>query len=270
MWIDTHCHLDARDFDADRDGVVAQARAAGVGHIVVPAVARWNFDTVRALAHRHGGCSYALGIHPIHAAQASDDDLAELRRQVAASMDDPRFVAIGEIGLDFFIPDPDVERQNAVLRAQLRIAREFDLPVLMHVRKSQDQVGSAAIKAGVRGIAHAFNGSPEQARRFVDAGFKLGFGGVFTFSRANRVRRLANEMPIESIVLETDAPDLAPSWLSDDQFGEQGGVRNVPAEVARIAEAMAQLRGISIDALAEQARRNSIEAIPRLATLLQA
>ncbi|NWK44148.1 TatD family hydrolase [Ralstonia pickettii] len=270
MWIDTHCHLDASDFDADRDAVVAQSRAAGVDHIVVPAVARWNFDTVRALAHRHAGCSYALGIHPIYAAQASDDDLLELRRQVAASMDDPRFVAIGEIGLDFFIPDYDVERQTAVFRAQLRIAREFDLPVLMHVRKSQDQVCSAAGKAGVRGIAHAFNGSPDQAHRFVDSGFKLGFGGVFTFSRANRVRRLAQDMPIESIVLETDAPDLAPAWLADDQFGEQGGVRNAPSEVARIAGAMAQLRDISIEALAEQARRNSIDAIPRLAALLTA
>ena len=270
MWIDTHCHLDASDFDTDRDAVVAQAHAAGVNHIVVPAVARWNFDTVRALAHRHAGCSYALGIHPIYAAQASDDDLLELRRQVAASMDDPRFVAVGEIGLDFFIPDYDVARQTAVFRAQLRIAREFDLPVLMHVRKSQDQVHSAAAKAGVRGIAHAFNGSPEQAHRFVDSGFKLGFGGVFTFSRANRVRRLAQELPIESIVLETDAPDLAPAWLADDQFGEQGAARNAPAEVARIAEAMAQLRGISIDALAAQARRNSFEAIPRLAALLHA
>ncbi|GCB02958.1 TatD family hydrolase [Ralstonia sp. SET104] len=270
MWIDTHCHLDASDFDTDRDAVVAQAHAAGVDHIVVPAVARWNFDTVRALASQHAGCSYALGIHPIYAAQASDDDLVELRRQVAASMDDPRFVAVGEIGLDFFIPNHDVERQNAVFRAQLRIAREFDLPVLMHVRKSQDQVRSAAAKAGVRGIAHAFNGSPEQAHRFVDAGFKLGFGGVFTFSRANRVRRLAAEMPIESIVLETDAPDLAPAWLAADQFGEQAGVRNVPAEVARVAGAMARLRGITIEALADQARRNSIEAIPRLAALLQA
>ncbi|MCO5398127.1 TatD family hydrolase [Ralstonia soli] len=268
MWIDTHCHLDAREFDDDRDTVVAQAHAAGVNHIVVPAVARWNFDTVRTLVHRNAGCSYALGIHPIHAAQASDDDLVELRRQVAASMDDPRFVAIGEIGLDFFIPNFDVERQNAVFRAQLRIAREFDLPVLMHVRKSQDQVRSAAAKAGVRGIAHAFNGSPDQAHHFVDSGFKLGFGGVFTFSRANRVRRLAAEMPIEAIVLETDAPDLAPAWLADDQFSEQVGTRNTPAEVARIANAMAQLRGMSIEALAEQARRNTIEAIPRLASLL--
>ena len=200
--------------------------------------------------------------------QAVDQELAELRRQVAASMDDPRFVAIGEIGLDFFIPDPNVERQNAVYQAQLRIAREFDLPVLMHVRKSQDQVRSAAAKAGVRGIAHAFNGSPDQARAYVDSGFKLGFGGVFTFSRANRVRRLAAEMPIESIVLETDAPDLAPAWLADDQFSEQVGTRNAPAEVAGIAAAMAELRGISIDALAAQARRNSIEAIPRLAALL--
>ncbi len=270
MWIDTHCHLDAREFDADRDAVVGQARAAGVHHIVVPAIARWNFDVVRALAHRHAGCSYALGIHPLCAAQASDDDLIELRRQVAASMDDPRFVAIGEIGLDFFIPDPQVERQNAVYQAQLKIAREFDLPVLLHVRKSQDQVRSAAARAGVRrGSAHAFNGSDDQARRYIETGFKLGFGGVFTFSRANRIRRLAAEVPLESIVLETDAPDLAPAWLAGDQFSEQVGTRNAPAEVAGIAAALAALRGISVDTLAAQARRNSVDAIPRLAALLE-
>ncbi|CAH0439342.1 TatD family hydrolase [Ralstonia pseudosolanacearum] len=270
MWIDTHCHLDAREFDADRDAVIEQARAAGVRHIVVPAIARWNFDVVRALAHRQAGCCYALGIHPLCAAQASDDDLIELRRQVAASMDDPRFVAVGEIGLDFFIPDPQVERQNAVYQAQLKIAREFDLPVLLHVRKSQDQVRSAAARAGVRrGIAHAFNGSDDQARHYIETGFKLGFGGVLTFSRAHRIRRLAAEMPLESIVLETDAPDLAPAWLADDQFSEQVGTRNAPAEVAGIAAALAELRGISLDTLAAQARRNSVEAIPRLAALLE-
>jgi TatD DNase family protein len=139
----------------------------------------------------------------------------------------------------------------------------------MHVRKSQDQVRSAAAKAGVRrGIAHAFNGSPDQARHFAESGFKLGFGGVFTFSRANRIRRLAAEVPVESIVLETDAPDLAPAWLADDQFSEQVGTRNAPAEVAGIAAALAELRGISMDALAAQMRRNSIDAIPRLAALL--
>ncbi len=170
------------------------------------------------------------------AAQASDDDLIELRRQVAASMDDPRFVAIGEIGLDFFIPDPQVERQNAVYQAQLKIAREFDLPVLLHVRKSQDQVRSAAARAGVRrGIAHAFNGSDDQARHYVDTGFKLGFGGVFTFSRANRLQRLAAQMPLEAIVLETDAPDLAPAWLADDQFSEQVGTRNALATTVSIS-----------------------------------
>lgn len=136
--------------------------------------------------------------------------------------------------------------------------------------KSQDQVRSAAARAGVRhGIAHAFNGSDDQARHYVDTGFKLGFGGVFTFSRANRLRRLAAQMPLEAIVLETDAPDLAPAWLADDQFSEQVGTRNAPAEVAGIAAALAALRGISIDTLAAQARRNSVDAIPRLAALLE-
>lgn len=120
-----------------------------------------------------------------------------------------------------------------------------------------------------RGIAHAFNGSDDQARHYIETGFKLGFGGVLTFSRAHRIRRLAAEMPLESIVLETDAPDLAPAWLVDDQFSEQVGTRNAPAQVAGIAAALAALRGIAVDTPAAQARRNSVEAIPRLAALLE-
>ena len=271
MWIDTHCHLDASEFDADRADVTDAAAAAGVTGIVLPAVAVANFDVVRGLAHTDPRCVYALGIHPLYSRAAGQADLDELRRQVTASIDDPRLVAIGEIGLDFFVPGLDAAHQTWLYAEQLKIARDFDLPVLLHVRKSQDQILAQLRRAGVRqGIAHAFNGSHDQAHHYVTHGMKLGFGGNVTFSRARQIRRLAAELPIESIVLETDAPDLAPAWLADDQFGEQGGVRNVPTEVARIADAMAQLRGISIEALAYQARRNSIDAIPRLEALLQA
>ena len=267
MWIDTHCHLDASEFDADRDGVIGAAAAAAVSGIVLPAVAVSNFDAVRGLAHGNRHCVYALGIHPLCTPGAGQADLDALRSQVAASIDDPRLVAIGEIGLDFFVPGLDAAHQTWLYTEQLKIAREFDLPVLLHVRKSQDQVYAGLRRAGVRqGIAHAFNGSHEQARRYVEHGMKLGFGGNVTFSRARQIRRLASELPIEAIVLETDAPDIAPAWLSDDQFGEQHKARNTPGEVAGVARVMAELRGLPERELADAMWRNSVAALPRLAT----
>ncbi|MFS8973933.1 TatD family hydrolase [Cupriavidus necator] len=266
MWIDTHCHLDASEFDADRRQVADAAEAAGVRGIVVPAVAVWNFEAVRALARQDARCVYALGIHPLCSPGTGQADLDALRREVAASMGDPRFVGIGEIGLDFFVAGLDAEHQTWLYAEQLKIAREFDLPVLLHVRKSQDQVGAQLRKLGVkRGIAHAFNGSNEQARRFVEQGMKLGFGGNVTFSRARQIRRLATELPLEALVLETDAPDIAPAWLSDDQFGEQHKVRNTPAEVAGVARVIGELRGIDAATLAQATWRNAVEALPRLA-----
>lgn len=266
MWIDTHCHLDASEFDADRQQVADAAEAAGVRGIVMPAVAVWNFEAVRALARHDARCVYALGIHPLCSPGAGQADLDTLRREVAASMGDPRLVGIGEIGLDFFVAGLDAEHQTWLYVEQLKIAREFDLPVLLHVRKSQDQVGAQLRKLGVkRGIAHAFNGSDEQARRFVEQGLKLGFGGNVTFSRARQIRRLATELPLEALVLETDAPDIAPAWLSDDQFGEQHKARNTPAEVAGVARVMSELRGIDAMTLAQATWRNAVEAMPRLA-----
>jgi TatD DNase family protein len=265
MWIDTHCHLDASEFDADRADVTDAAAAAGVTGIVLPAVAVANFDVVRGLAHADPRCVYALGIHPLYSRAAGQADLDELRRQVTASIDDPRLVAIGEIGLDFFVPGLDAAHQTWLYAEQLKIARDFDLPVLLHVRKSQDQILAQLRRAGVRqGIAHAFNGSHDQAHHYVTHGMKLGFGGNVTFSRARQIRRLAAELPIESIVLETDAPDIAPAWLSDDQFGEQHKARNTPAEVVGVARVMAELRGVSERELADM-WRNSVAALPRLA-----
>lgn len=266
MWIDTHCHLDAGEFDADRDAVVAAAEAAGVRGIVLPAVAVSNFGAVRALSRRHAGCVYALGIHPLCSGSATQADIDTLAREVEASLGDPRFVGIGEIGLDFFVRDLDPAHQTWVCAQQLKIAREFDLPVLLHVRKSQDQVLAQLRRAGVRqGIAHAFNGSLQQAQGFIDHGLKLGFGGNMTFERARQIRRLALELPLEAIVLETDAPDIAPAWLTDGQFGEQRKVRNTPAEVAGVARELAALRAIAPDALAAAMWRNSVAALPRLA-----
>jgi TatD DNase family protein len=266
MWIDTHCHLDATEFDHDRGQVADAATAAGVSGIVLPAVAVWNFEAVRTLARQDERCVYALGIHPLCSPGAGQADLDALRREVAASVGDPRFVGIGEIGLDFFVAGLDAEHQTWLYVEQLKIAREFNLPVLLHVRKSQDQVCAQLRKVGVkRGIAHAFNGSHEQARRFLEQGLKLGFGGNLTFSRARQIRRLATELPLDALVLETDAPDIAPAWLSDDQFGEQHKARNTPAEVAGVARVLAALRGLEEAELAAAMWRNSVAALPRLA-----
>jgi len=264
MWIDTHCHLDAHEFGAESGAIARRAQALGVGMIVIPAVARDNFDVVRRLAQDVPNASYALGIHPIYVPQATDDDLAELRRQVEASLGDPRFVAIGEIGLDFFIPmlcEPAMrEKQERFLREQLRIARDVGLPVLTHVRRSQDQVLKHVRQIRPPGgIAHAFNGSFQQAQNFIDVGFHLGFGGAMTFTRALQIRRLAADLPLTSIVLETDAPDISPAWVHPG--------RNSPEQLPAIGAALAGMRALDADAVRAATHANALAAIPRLAAL---
>ena len=265
MWIDTHCHLDAAEFAAEQDTVAAQALQLGVAMIVIPAVARDNFATVAALAHQHAHCSYALGIHPVFVPQAEESDLAALRETVALAMADPRFVAIGEIGLDFFIPaltTPALrEKQEFFYAEQLKIARDFGLPVLLHVRKSQDSILKYLRRIKVAGgIAHAYNGSFQQAQTFIELGFKLGFGGAMTYTRALQIRRLATTLPIEAIVLETDAPDMSPAWLHPQ--------RNSPEQLPRIGQTLAELRGISVEAVAQLTAANALVAMPRLGVLL--
>ena len=265
MWIDTHCHLDAHEFGADSLEVAQRAAAKGVSMIVIPAVERGNFDAVAGLAAGAPNLSYALGIHPICVPQAREEDLVALRAAVETAMADQRFVAIGEIGLDFFIPmlcEPAMrEKQDHFFREQLRIGRDFDLPVLMHVRRSQDQVLKHVrqIKQ-VGGIAHAFNGSFQQAQMYIALGFKLGFGGAMTFTRALQIRRLATTLPLEAIVLETDAPDISPAWIHP--------ARNSPENLPGIAEALAGMRGIGLDEVRAAMRENSLAAMPRLGPLL--
>jgi TatD DNase family protein len=258
MWIDTHCHLDAAEFDADRAAVAGAAQAAGVARIVIPAVARANFATVRACAHGIGGGAYALGIHPLFTPAAQDADLDALRREIAASLDDPRFVGVGEIGLDFFVPGLDDARQQHFYYAQLALAREFELPVICHVRKSQDQVLKGLRSQRVhRGIAHAFNGSFQQARAFIDQGLHLGFGGNLTFERALQIRRLAAQLPLDALVLETDAPDIPPAWRYRQ--------RNTPDQVPAIGAQLAHLRALDPRELALGTTANAHAALPRLA-----
>lgn len=266
-WIDTHCHLDAPEFAPDVDAVRAQARAQGVQHLVIPAVELAHVQAVRALAQRHGD-SYALGIHPLYTGRAGDGDMAGLARVLEEYRSDPPLVAVGEIGLDYFVPGLDVARQEQFYRAQLQLARRFDLPVILHVRRSADRLLKGLREVPVQGgIAHAFNGSLQQARAFIALGFKLGFGGALTFERARQLRRLATELPPEALVLETDAPDMPPHWLyrtaAERAAGQPQG-RNAPAELPRIAQVLADLRGMALSALAEQTAANARQALPRL------
>ncbi len=269
-WTDTHCHLDAAEFDADRDAVVARARARGVTQIVLPAVDAASFDAVRRVAHAHG-FAYALGIHPLFVDRATDADLTLLRNALIAQREDPRLVAVGEIGLDHFVPGLDRARQAHFYAAQLKLAREFDLPVILHVRRSADDLLKQLRIAGVAGgIAHAFNGSEQQAQAFVELGFKLGFGGTLSFERALRIRHLATTLPEHSIVLETDAPDIPPQWLYRSALQRASGAaqaRNEPGELPRIAQSLAALRGWTIERTAATTCANARAALPRLALL---
>lgn len=251
-WIDTHCHLDAAEFAADRDAVRAAARAAGVGHVVIPAVERAHWRTVIDLAHRHGD-SYALGIHPLYTPRAQEGDIAALRDLLAEVQGDPHLVGVGEIGLDFFVPGLDAERQIWFYEQQIQLARALGLPVILHVRKSSDRLlKTLRATPVVGGIAHAFNGSAQQAQAFIDLGFKLGFGGAVTYDRALKLRALAATLPLDSIVMETDAPDIPPHWLyttAEQRAAGQPQGRNTSAELPRIAAEVAQLRGMALDAL---------------------
>lgn len=267
MWIDTHCHFDAPEFDfviagspCKRDDLRAAAIAVGVVHLVIPAVQRTHWREVIALAHRYGD-SYALGIHPLFTPQAQQEDIAMLRQMLRAHRDDPHLVAVGEIGLDFFVPGLDTARQIWFYTQQLQLAREFGLPVILHVRKSSDWLlKTLRVTPVIGGIAHAFNGSLQQAQAFMALGFQLGFGGAVTFGRARKLRELATVLPLDRMVLETDAPDMPPCWLYTPAQQRASGLvqpPNTPAQLPCIAAEIAQLRNIPLDALAAATASNA-------------
>lgn len=278
-WVDTHCHLDAPEFDADRDEVIARARAAGVGLQVVPAVMPGTFESAREAAHRCLG-AYALGIHPLYVHQVPEDATLQLAQALQRWQDDPRLVAVGEIGLDHFVPGLQDEASRALQErfyvAQLELAARHQLPVILHVRRSADGLLKhlrrlrEAGRPVPGGIAHAFNGSEQQALAFIELGFKLGFGGAMTFERALQIRRLAAELPAQAIVLETDAPDIPPHWLYRTAEQRSQGLvsRNEPAELPRIAQTLAELRGWSLPEARRITAANALAALPRLTALV--
>ena len=244
--IDTHCHLDAHEFDTDRADVLARAQAAGVAYLVVPAVNVDNFAAVRAICDQFPACLPAWGLHPVYEAQHKESDL----QQLDAWLHMRRPLAIGEIGLDGWDKRLDFSRQEYFFSAQLELARSHGLPVLLHLRHAVDAGINQLRRHGIRrGIAHAFNGSLQQAERLIDMGFKLGFGGAATYSRALNLRRLVKALPLSSIVLETDAPDMSPQWAV--------GQRNSPEYLPRIAAELAALRDMDVAALVSACTDNT-------------
>ena len=266
-WVDTHCHLDAPEFRGTLPEIISRAANNGVKAILLPTVQASDWGSAKNTGGQYSnqipGLVYTLGIHPLYIKQAQESDISTLKSHIEQSLDDPRFVGIGEIGLDYFVEGLDPQRQEYFFHAQLDLAQQFQLPVILHVRRSQDAILKALRKRKIpSGIAHAFNGSHQQAEQFIDLGFKLGFGGAATYDRALQIRRLLQELPLESIVTETDAPDIPPAWLR-----EEGIAFNEPAFLPRIARQLAAIRGVNEVEFSTAVWRNALQVLPRWAAL---
>ena len=239
MLVDSHCHLDAAEFAADRETVLKRARKAGVIAQIVPAIRLADFADLRELCAQHADLHAAYGLHPMYLADHAPAHLHALRDWIKRE----RPIAIGECGLDFYIDGLDATTQRDYFRAQLELAREFDLPVILHARRAVEEVIATLRRiGGLRGVVHSFSGSEEQARQLWDSGFLIGLGGPVTYERARRLRALASNMPLEFLLIETDAPD--------QPLASQRGQRNEPAALLEVAQTIAHLRGISLETLA--------------------
>jgi TatD DNase family protein len=268
MWFDTHCHIDAPEFRDDLSLVLARAAEQGVTGILIPAVQVADYDRVVQIVDQWSSLipqiCFSLGVHPLYTPQAQEVDIKITRQAIEKYLDHPRFVAVGEIGLDYFVTHLDRKKQEWFFEEQLKLARDFHLPIVMHVRKSQDQLLKKLRQIKVTGgIAHAFNGSFVQAQQFLELNFLLGFGGTMTYDRSLQIKRLAKEFPIESYALETDSPDIPPSWLMDEAVK-----RNEPSYLPRIAQSFAKERSISLEELAIVNFQNISRVLPRLHQLL--
>ncbi|CAN5628767.1 TatD family hydrolase [soil metagenome] len=247
MLVDSHCHLDAQAFDADRSEVIARARSAGVDQIVVPATHADGWPGLRAICRDDAGLHPAYGLHPMFLRQHLPGHLAALGQWIERER--PR--AIGECGLDYFVESLDRDRQQLFFDGQLRLARDFDLPLIVHARRAVDAVvTSIRTMGGLRGVVHSFSGSRQQAEQLWDHGFLIGLGGPVTYQRAQRLRRLAAGMPLDFLLLETDAPDQPDAGIR--------GERNEPARLANVCDTVAALRGETPEAIAAATTANAV------------
>jgi TatD DNase family protein len=244
--VDSHCHLDAAEFDDDRGEVIARARTAGVTRQVIPAVDAAGWPKLRGICSREVGLFPAYGLHPMYLSVHRTEHLSQLREWLESE----RPVAVGECGLDYFVEDLDRDTQAHYFEAQLQLAHEFDLPVVVHARRAVDAVIAAIRRTGkLRGVVHSFSGSTEQARQLWDLGFLVGLGGPVTYDRANRLRGLAATMPLDYLLLETDAPDQPDAGIR--------GQRNEPSRMAHVLSVIAQLRGVDEGEVAAATTKNA-------------
>jgi TatD DNase family protein len=247
MLVDSHCHLDVSAFDADRDAVLARAQAAGVSAQIVPAIVLAGFSKLRELCAANPILHPAYGLHPMYVVEHRPAHLGALREWI----DRERPVAVGECGLDFFVEGLDRDTQRMYFQRQLELAREFDLPVILHARRAVEEV-IATVRhiGGVRGVVHSYSGSAEQAAQLWKLGFCLGFGGPITYDRARRLRAIVTHMPIDFLLLETDAPDQPPSGYR--------GERNEPSHLGTVRDVVAMLRGESADMIEQATTQNAL------------
>ncbi|PMZ91941.1 MULTISPECIES: TatD family hydrolase [unclassified Pseudomonas] len=251
--IDTHTHLDFPDFDADRQALLAESHALGVRRIVVLGVYQANWQRVWELVQNDPDLHAAFGLHPVYLDDHRPEDLSELGDWLTHLAGHRQLCAVGEIGLDYFIETLDRERQQALFDAQLQLAADFNLPALIHVRRSHAAVIATLKRFRLKraGIIHAFAGSQEEAREYIKLGFKLGLGGAATWPQALRMHRVLAELPLDSVVLETDAPDMAPAMFP--------GQRNSPTHLPAICAALADIMAISPEQLAAASTANACE-----------
>ncbi|HJT97252.1 MAG TPA: TatD family hydrolase [Rhodanobacteraceae bacterium] len=245
--VDSHSHIDDPEFDADRGAVIERARSAGVTRQIVPAIAVSNFEKIRAICRNETGLFPAYGLHPMLLAEHAPGHIAKLAEWIERE----KPVALGECGLDFYIEGLDRETQQTYLDRQLELARDLDLPVILHARRAFDDVAAAIRRVGgLRGVVHSFSGSEEQAKQFWKLGFHLGIGGPVTYERAKRLRSIVATMPIEWLLVETDSPD--------QPLSGHRGQRNEPAFAIDVLECIAALRGESCESIAVATTENVV------------
>jgi len=250
---DTHCHIDNEQFSTDRESILTSCQRLGINRIIVPAVCKSGWDQLLTICNTNKGLYSALGLHPLFINNHTHSDINDL--ELYLSKHD--VIAVGEIGLDYYIKDADKESQMFYFEQQLSIAENLQLPVILHVRKSHDAVIQTLRKFNIPGgIIHAFSGSKEQADLYIKLGFKLGFGGVLTYIAATKIRKIAKELPLESIVLETDAPDMS-------VFNHKGE-RNSPEYILDSLEALATIRQQSIEEIASVTTNNAKHVFGKL------
>lgn len=242
--IDSHCHIDFPQFDVDRAEVIQAAKTVGVARLIVPGVKAASWQRQLSLVSHAPGCFSALGLHPYFIDEHQDKHLSLLTELIEQHQP----VALGEIGLDYYLAELGREQQLAFFKAQLQLAERYALPVILHVRKAHDEVLKQLRKHKLRGVVHAFSGSQQQAEQYIQLGFKLGFGGAITYERATKLRHIVSNIPLSAIVLESDAPDMAPVSHS--------GSRNEPKFLVDALSVIAQLRSESESTVAEQTTEN--------------